>query len=166
MSFILSSKSLVSSTFHERLTFHVIAQAQLPLPLHAVNCHPGVLDLTSLVTESITPLFIKEWYDGYESPRGTFLYLSACGADGSAFLNVACRQDETGVIAWQVQWDMVGSTLTSAGDDGAIRVWAMDYDTNWCCIDTLHEPSVDRPVVNEAMALVALPAPATVVEEA
>lgn len=64
-------------------------------------------------------------------------------------------QAEAGVTAWQVHWDMAGSTLTTSGDDGAIRVWAMDFDRVWCCVDTLYEPSWDRQAVREAIGLVA-----------
>lgn len=72
----------------------------------------------------------------------------------------SCLKDETGARAWQAVWNMTGTSLTTAGDDGAIRIWGTDYDGNWSCYDILQEASLDRkPATAGDVATGAIAAP-------
>ena len=53
-----------------------------------------------------------------------------------------CSKDEPEASAWQVQWNVTGTTLVTGGDDGAIRFWGKEHDGTWACFDVAYEASV------------------------
>lgn len=46
---------------------------------------------------------------------------------------------------WRLSWNVLGTVLSSAGDDGCVKLWKGNYMDEWKCICTL-KPSTDHGV--------------------
>ena len=46
---------------------------------------------------------------------------------------------------WRLNWNVLGTVLASAGDDGCIKLWKGNYMNEWSCICTI-KPSTDQGI--------------------
>lgn len=49
---------------------------------------------------------------------------------------VACLSEHKGEV-WNVRWNMMGTILSSAGDDGKLRMWKSNYLNEWKCMSVV-----------------------------
>lgn len=38
---------------------------------------------------------------------------------------------------WRVEWNVMGTILTSSGDDGKVRLWKANFVNEWKCLSVL-----------------------------
>ena len=51
---------------------------------------------------------------------------------------MAGQYNDHGSSVWRVSWNVTGTILASAGDDGQVKLWKSDYLDHWKCSATLY----------------------------
>ena len=51
---------------------------------------------------------------------------------------------------WRSRFNATGSTLTTSGDDGAIRMWRQSFQGEWLCVNEFSAASVQTPAPRSA----------------
>lgn len=63
---------------------------------------------------------------------------------------------------WRVAWNATGTILSSAGDDGKVRLWKCNYMNEWQCMSEINSSNrLDNRVVDEPDTPVFPPRPST-----
>jgi len=53
-------------------------------------------------------------------------------------IRMAGQYNDHGSSVWRVSWNVTGTILASAGDDGQVKLWKSDYLDHWKCSATLY----------------------------
>ncbi|EGV61766.1 epoxide hydrolase, soluble (sEH) [Yamadazyma tenuis] len=61
---------------------------------------------------------------------------------------IATLNDHNGEV-WRVNWNMTGTILSSAGDDGKVRLWKCNYRNEWKCMSVINTSNRDPNRVTE-----------------
>lgn len=58
------------------------------------------------------------------------------GREGAWTCAADLREHEAEV--WRVGWNITGTILTSACDDGKVRVWKKNFQDEWNCLEVIN----------------------------
>ena len=53
-------------------------------------------------------------------------------------IRIAGQHNDHNSSVWRVTWNVTGTILASAGDDGQVKLWKSDYTDKWKCMATLY----------------------------
>lgn len=76
-------------------------------------------------------------------------------------MDVVAELNDHGLEVWRVQWNPTGTILSSAGDDGKVRLWKCNYMNEWQCMSEINTSNgVEQPGTDDPeSAQFRLPAP-------
>jgi len=100
-------------------SYHVLAIASKDLKVLALKPLTGPHLLTSQTTISKRPDEQQSAVTPYD-------------------IKMAGQHNEHGSSVWRVCWNVTGTLLATAGDDGQVKLWKASYKDQWKCIATLY----------------------------
>jgi len=53
-------------------------------------------------------------------------------------IRMAGQHNDHGSSVWRVTWNVTGTILATAGDDGQVKLWKSNYKDQWKCMATLY----------------------------
>lgn len=59
-------------------------------------------------------------------------------ADGDLRMETVAKLHDHHQEVWRVQWNSTGTILSSAGDDGKVRLWKCNYMDQWQCMSEIN----------------------------
>lgn len=54
--------------------------------------------------------------------------------------------DHQGIQVWRAEWNVTGTTLATAADDGCVRLWKANYQETWKCISVIKGDGIPLPL--------------------
>lgn len=61
---------------------------------------------------------------------------------------IAALNDHNGEV-WRVNWNLTGTILSSAGDDGKVRLWKCNYLNEWKCMSIINSSNRDETRIDQ-----------------
>lgn len=58
--------------------------------------------------------------------------------NGDLRIETLARLNDHKLEVWRVSWNMTGTILSSAGDDGKLRLWKCNYINEWKCMSVIN----------------------------
>ena len=53
-------------------------------------------------------------------------------------IRMAGQHNDHNSGVWRVTWNVTGTILATAGDDGQVKLWKSDFKDQWKCMATLY----------------------------
>lgn len=69
---------------------------------------------------------------------GYIRIFKAVETDGKLKIEVVAQLNDHRQEVWRVQWNPTGTILSSAGDDGKVRLWKCNYMNEWQCMSEIN----------------------------
>lgn len=68
-------------------------------------------------------------------------------SNGELKIDTIAALPDHNLEVWQVSWNLTGTILSSAGDDGKVRLWKCNYLSEWKCMSVINSSnrSINRP---------------------
>ena len=58
--------------------------------------------------------------------------------NGDLRIETLAKLNDHKLEVWRVSWNMTGTILSSAGDDGKLRLWKCNYLNEWKCMSVIN----------------------------
>ena len=58
--------------------------------------------------------------------------------NGDLKIETLAKLNDHKLEVWRVSWNMTGTILSSAGDDGKLRLWKCSYLNEWKCMSVIN----------------------------
>lgn len=70
-------------------------------------------------------------------------------ADGKFQVEMVAKLDDHHREVWRVSWNSTGTILSSAGDDGKVRLWKRSYMNEWQCMSEINSSNRQNEYIQE-----------------
>ncbi|KAI3403717.2 SEH1 [Candida oxycetoniae] len=83
------------------------------------------------------------------------IFKASENSSGSFKVELLAKLNDHKSEVWRVNWNTTGTILSSAGDDGKLRLWKCNYLSEWKCMSVINTSnrSDNRSIENEANKL-------------
>ncbi|QLQ79547.1 hypothetical protein HG537_0C01940 [Torulaspora globosa] len=109
--------------------------------LIATGCKDGKVRIFKVMEKSANTTASSETDEAADGAGQTHPYSASDGTDTESVpplrIELISEHDDHKGEVWSVSWNLTGTVLSSAGDDGKIRLWRSTYSSEFRCMSVI-----------------------------